>query len=47
MRRVGIGRVKRNLVWLGVRSAGWAVWRRHTPESIALARYLVTIEVCA
>lgn len=47
MRRVGIGRVKRNLVWLGVRSAGWAVWRRHTPETIAAARRIVTIEVIA
>lgn len=47
MRRAGIGRIKRNAVWLAVRAAGWAVWRRHTADSVAEARRLVTLEVIA
>lgn len=47
MRRAGINRVKRNAVYYAVRCGGWAVWRRHTPESVARARDFCTIEVVA
>lgn len=47
MRRAGIGRIKRNAVWLAVRAAGWAVWRRHTDDSVVRARVLCSVEVVA
>ena len=34
----GVGKLKRRLVWAGVRLFGWAAWLRHTPESVAEAR---------
>lgn len=45
MRRTGIGRIKRNVVWMAVRAAGWAVWNRHTAVSVAESRGLAGIEV--
>ncbi len=30
--------------WLAVRLFGWAVWDRHTKDSIAIARAFVTVE---
>lgn len=38
MQKAGIGWAKRNAVYSAVRLAGWAVWRKHTKESIAHAR---------
>jgi hypothetical protein len=39
----GVGRHKACAYWLAVRLAGWAVWARHTPESVADARRFVSI----
>jgi len=37
-RREGIGMIRRNIMYYAVRAGGWAVWRRHTPASVARAR---------
>ena len=34
----GVPKIKRRLVWLGVRLFGWITWLRHTPEGVAEAR---------
>lgn len=47
MQRSGICWIKRNTVYAAVRSAGWAVWNKHTPASVAAARKLCLIEVIA
>jgi hypothetical protein len=38
MRKVGIGWIKRNTIWVAVRAGGWLVWRKHTARSIYEAR---------
>ena len=40
----GVGWVKRNAMWLGLRAGGWVTWNKHTPESIAEARAFGTLE---
>ena len=44
MEACGAGWIKRNLMWSAVRPAGYFVWKKHSPESIAKAREL--IEIC-
>lgn len=34
----GVSGIKARLYWLAVRGFGWAVWARHTPDSVAEAR---------
>jgi hypothetical protein len=33
----------RNVFWAAVRAGGWYVWSKHTPQSIAAARKLVSL----
>jgi len=39
----GAGATRARLYWLAVRGCGWAVWRKHSPDSIAQARRFVSI----
>jgi len=43
MQKIGISWAKRNTVWLAVRSAGWAVWGKHTKASILKSRTLCVL----
>jgi hypothetical protein len=43
MRRAGIGWLKRNTIWAAVRAGGWAVWRKHTRQSVARARWFAEL----
>ncbi len=36
--------IRRNIIYAAVRCFGWRVWRKHTPESLAAARYLITFD---
>lgn len=43
LRACGVGVVKARAYWLAVRVCGWAVWKKHTPDSIAKARAFVDV----
>jgi hypothetical protein len=43
MRRAGIGWIKRTAIYAAVRAGGWAVWRKHTRQSVARARWFAEL----
>jgi hypothetical protein len=43
MRRAGIGWLKRTAIYAAVRAGGWAVWRKHTRQSVARARWFAEL----
>lgn len=43
--KCGVPTWKHTIFYMCVQAAGWAVWLRHTPASVAAARRLVSIEV--
>ena len=44
MEESGVPEKKRRLVWRGVRWFGWITWLRHTPESVASARWHIKMD---
>lgn len=43
MQLVGMGWIKRNVIWSAVRTCGWTVWDRHTHASVEAARQLTAL----
>lgn len=47
LRLDGVSGFRAWLMYRAVRIGGWAVWRRHTPGSVALARMYCSLTPCA
>lgn len=43
----GVGFLKRNSMYIGLRLGGWVTWNSHTQESIKEARKFITLEDAA
>jgi hypothetical protein len=46
LREMGVSRIKRNAYYAAVRLAGWAVWNRHSEQSVYDARRFIAIGRC-